>query len=170
MEKKTLSHLMAGLILGSILILINVIFILFDLTGNTKVSWIASVVNIALLIYFIIEFGKANDNLKTFGELFSYGFKSTAIVTLLLTAFMIIYSLVFPESADKAMDVAREQMATNQNLSEEQIDQALEITRKFYFPILIAGTLFGTMLVGAVGSLIGAAVTKKSPSNPFQNQ
>lgn len=170
MEKKALSHLMAGLVMGAVLILINVIFIIFDLTGNTKVSWIGSVINVGLLIYFIIEFGKANDNTKTFGELFSYGFKATAIVTLLLTAFMIIYSLVFPESADKAMEVAREQMSTKQELSDEQIDQALEITKKFYFPILIAGTLFGTMLIGAVGSLIGAGVTKKSPSNPFQNQ
>ncbi len=168
--KNKISHLLAGGITGAVLVLINVIFIIFDLTGNTKVSWIGSVINIGLLIYFIVELGKQHDHQKTFGELFSYGFKATAFTTLILTAFMVIYSFAFPNAADKAMELAREQMSTQQNLSEENIDAALEITRKFYFPILIGGTIFGTMLVGAIGSLIGAAVTKKNPSHPFQNQ
>lgn len=169
MKNKT-SHLLAGGIIGAVLVLINVIFIIFDLTGNTKVSWIGSAINIGLLIYFMIEFGKQHDYQKSFGELFSYGFKATAFTTIILTAFMVIYSFMFPDAADKAMEIAREQMSSQQNMSEETIDSALEMTKKFYFPILIGGTIFGTMLVGALGSLIGAAVTKKNPSHPFQNQ
>ena len=169
MNKKT-SHLLAGGVTGAVLVLINVIFIVFDLTGNTKVSWIGSVINIGLLVYFILEFGKQQEYTKSFGELFSYGFKATAFTTLILTAFMVIYSFAFPDAADKAMEIAREQMSTQPNMSEEMIDSAIEMTRKFYFPILIGGTIFGTMLIGAIGSLVGAAVTKKNPSHPFQNQ
>jgi len=169
MNNKT-SHILAGSVIGGVLVLVNVIFIIFDLTGNTKVSWIGSVINIGLLVYFILEFGKQHDHLKSFGELFSYGFKATALTTLILTAFMVIYSFAFPGAADKAMEIAREQMSTQPNLSDETIDSAVEMTRKFYFPILIGGTIFGTMLIGAIGSLIGAAVTKKNPSHPFQNQ
>ena len=109
MNNKT-SHLIAGGVSGAVLVLVNVIFIIFDLTGNTKVSWIGSVINIGLLVYFILEFGKQNDYTKSFGELFSFGFKATAFTTLILTAFMIIYSFVFPDAADKAMEIAREQM------------------------------------------------------------
>jgi len=152
MNNKT-SHLIAGGVIGAVLVLVNVIFIIFDLTGNTKVSWIGSVINIGLLVYFILEFGKQNENAKSFGELFSYGFKATALTTLILTAFMVIYSFAFPDAADKAMEIAREQMSQQPNLSDEAIESALE-----------------TMLVGAIGSLIGAAVTKKNPSHPFQNQ
>jgi len=169
MNNKT-SHLLAGGVTGGVLVLINVIFIVFDLTGNTKISWIGSVINIGLLVYFILEFGKQQEYTKSFGDLFSYGFKATAFTTLILTAFMIIYSFAFPDAADKAMEIAREQMSTQPNMSEETIDSAIEMTRKFYFPILIGGTIFGTMLIGAIGSLIGAAVTKKNPSHPFQNQ
>lgn len=168
--KNKVSHLLAGGIIGAVLVLINVIFIIFDMTGNTKISWIGSVINIGLLIYFMIEFGKQHDNQKSFGELFSYGFKATAFTTIILTAFMVFYSFAFPDSADKAMEIAREQMSSQQNLSDETIESALEMTKKFYFPILIGGTIFGTMMIGAVGSLIGAAVTKKNPSHPFQNQ
>ena len=169
MNKKT-SHLLAGGVTGAVLVLINVIFIVFDLTGNTKVSWIGSVINIGLLVYFILEFGKQQEYTKSFGELFSYGFKATAFTTIILTAFMVVYSFAFPNSADKAMEIAREQMSNQPNMSEETIESAIEMTKKFYFPILIGGTIFGTMLVGAIGSLIGAAVTKKNPSHPFQNQ
>jgi hypothetical protein len=169
MNNKT-SHLLAGGVTGGVLVLINVIFIVFDLTGNTKVSWIGSVINIGLLVYFILEFGKQQDHTKSFGELFSYGFKATAFTTIILTAFMVIYSFAFPNAADEAMEIAREQMSNQPNMSEETIDSAIEMTRKFYFPILIGGTIFGTMLVGAIGALIGAAVTKKNPSHPFQNQ
>jgi len=169
MNNKT-SHLLAGGVTGGVLVLINVLFIVFDLTGNTKVSWIGSVINIGLLVYFILEFGKQQAHAKSFGELFSYGFKATAFTTLILTAFMVIYSFAFPDAADKAMEIAREQMSTQPNMSEETIDSAIEMTRKFYFPILIGGTIFGTMMIGAIGSLIGAAVTKKNPSHPFQNQ
>ena len=167
MEKNPISHFLVGLIVSCILILVNVIFIIFDLTGNTKISWLASALNVALLVYFIMEFGKLNNNSKSFGELFSYGFKATALITIILTAFMLVYTLIFPESVEKAIEISREQMDKNPNLTEDQIEQALEITRKFYTPILIAGTLFATMFVGAIGSLLGAAVTKKKPTSPF---
>lgn len=167
MEKKSISHFLLGLLIGCILILINVLYIIFDLTSNTKISWIPSLINVGLLIYFIFQYGKSNDNTKTYGELFSYGFKASAINTLILTAFMLFYTLVFPESIDKALEISREQMDSNPDLNNDQIEQVLEITRKFYVPILIAGTLFATIFVGAIGSIIGAAITKKKPKLPF---
>jgi hypothetical protein len=48
------------------------------------------------------------------------------------------------------------------------VDQALGFTRRFFWPFLIAGTLVSNLLVGAIGSLIGAALTKKTPQSPFQ--
>ncbi|MFN6375138.1 MAG: DUF4199 domain-containing protein [Chitinophagia bacterium] len=161
------SHLFAGFIIGSIMILLNVIFIIFNLEGNTKITWISSVVNMAMLIYFIYDYGRNNDNTKAFGELFSYGFKATALVTIILTMFMIAYSYIFPESESKAMEIAREKMLQDERMTDDMIEQALDVTRKFYFPILIAGTIFATMVVGAVGSLIGAAITRKTETTPF---
>lgn len=162
-------HILAGLSTGAVLILINVLFIILGYEGNTKITWIASVVNIGLLVYFIMEDGKTNNYTKSFGELFSFGFRTTALVTIMLTAFMILYSYAFPESENRAMEAAREKMMQDERLNEETIEQALSVTRKFYFPILIAGTIFSTMIVGAVGSLLGAAVTKKGSSTPFDN-
>ena len=126
--------------------------------------------NIGLLVYFIREYGNSHNNEKSFGELFSYGFKASALITIILTIYMVVYSYAFPEGESKAMELARQQMESDPRISEDQIDTSLQVVRKFYFPILIAGTIFGTMIVGAVASLIGAAITKKNNSTPFQHQ
>ncbi|MFZ9686947.1 MAG: DUF4199 domain-containing protein [Chitinophagaceae bacterium] len=164
------SHFLAGLIIGCVLILFNVILIIFNQTGNTNYSWIGSAILIVSINYFIIENSKTNNFKKTFGELFTYGFKSSAIITLILTAFMIIYTIIFPDSIEKTIITAREQMESKKDLSEDQIEVALTFTRKFYLPFLIGGTIFSTILIGAVGSLIGAAIANKKNSNsPFEN-
>ena len=69
---------------------------------------------------------------------------------------------VFPEFKEKAMDEARKSMSSK-NLSEEQVEKALDITKKLFMVFLIGGALLGYLLFGAIASLIGAAVTKKDP-------
>ena len=161
---------MTGGILAGVLILYSVIPIVTDQLANQSLTWISYVFMIGLLIYFIREFGKANENNKTFGELFSFGFKASAFATIILLAFQVIFNLLFPETQERIMEISREKMAEDPRVTDEQIEMALSFTKKFYLVFLIAGTIFSTLIFGAIGSLIGAAVTKKNPTSPFQNQ
>ena len=161
---------MTGGILAGVLILYSVILIVTDQLANQSLTWISYVFMIGLLIYFIREFGKANENNKTFGELFSFGFKASAFATIILLAFQVIFNLLFPETQERIMEISREKMAEDPRVTDEQIEMALSFTKKFYLVFLIAGTIFSTLIFGAIGSLIGAAVTKKNPTSPFQNQ
>jgi hypothetical protein len=170
MEPKKVTHLMAGGILAGVLILYSVILIVTDQLANQSLTWISYVFMIGLLIYFIREFGKANENNKTFGELFSFGFKASAFATIILLAFQVIFNLLFPETQERIMEISREKMAEDPRVTDEQIEMALSFTKKFYLVFLIAGTIFSTLIFGAIGSLIGAAITKKNPTSPFQNQ
>jgi hypothetical protein len=52
-------------------------------------------------------------------------------------------------------------------LNDSQIEQSLDITRKYFLLFVVIFTLFGTLVVGAIASLIGAAVAKKKPVNPL---
>jgi hypothetical protein len=52
-------------------------------------------------------------------------------------------------------------------MSEDQIEQALNMTKKFFMVFLIGGALLGYLLFGAIASVIGAAITKKDP-HPLQ--
>jgi hypothetical protein len=63
--------------------------------------------------------------------------------------------------------MARQRMEEKGNLSDEQIDQAIEMTKKFFVPFAIGGILLITLIFGAIASLAGAAMAKKKPVNPL---
>jgi hypothetical protein len=79
-------------------------------------------------------------------------------------------TILFPEMTEKGMELAREQMEEQGQLSESQIDQSMEMAKKFMLPFAIGGTLIGYLAIGAIGSLIGAGVAKKNPNpTPFES-
>jgi hypothetical protein len=96
-ESKPISHFRAGLLIAAFMVVFSLIMNLVG-QGECQFSWMAwKLVFIGALIYFINKYGKANNNTSTFGELFSYGFKITSIVTLIMIIFMVIFFASFPE-------------------------------------------------------------------------
>jgi len=170
MDKKPVTHFLVGGIMGAITILSSVILIITDQIQNQKLGWISSVSMLIPLIYFIRDYGNAKQNQLSFDDLFAFGFKSSAFATILILAFQVIFNFAFPEMLDKILDSYRQQMIEQKTkLTDEQIEMALGFTKKFFWPVIIGGTLFKTLLFGAIGSLIGAAITKKNPPTQFQH-
>jgi p-aminobenzoyl-glutamate transporter AbgT len=125
--------------------------------------WIDRIVAIGGLILFINLYAKSVDNNVSFGNLFAYGFKATAVFTLVLVAFVVITNLVSPELKEKGFELAREEMLKNKNTNEADVDKLMEGMRKYFWAIAIGGTILGNIILGCIGSLLGAAVTKKNP-------
>ena len=65
------------------------------------------------------------------------------------------------------MEAAREGMEKQGKMSDEQIDQAVGMFDSNFILFTGGGALFMYLLLGAIGSLLGAATTKKRPQNPF---
>lgn len=166
-ERKPVTHVTAGLIIAALLVVYSIIVQFMGLAQNQYLGLLQYALIIGGLIYFVTQWGKAHDYTLSFGNLFAYGFKATAVFTIINIVFLIIFFLAFPEMKEKTFEVAREQMETNPNVSEDQIEQGIDIARRFFWVGLIGGTMFFMILIGAIGSLIGAAVTKKRPNNPF---
>jgi hypothetical protein len=169
-DRKPISHVTAGLIIAAVLVVFSIIINFMGLTQQRSLGLLQYVLIIGGLIYFITQYGKANNYTLSFGNLFAYGFKATAVFTIINIVFLIIFFLVFPEMKEKSFELARQQMEENPNVSEDQIEQGIDIARRFFWVGLIGGTMFFMILIGAIGSLIGAAVTKKRPASPFENQ
>lgn len=170
MEKQITSHIIKGAILGGISILFSIIIYVFNLYTTQWLSYLSYAILVGGIIYGNILFANQNDNNVSFGNIFAHGFKTTA-VTIVITVLYTVLALyvLFPDMVDKIIEISRTEMLKNPKLTDEMIEQGIAMTKKLFLPFAVAGAIFGTGFLGAIGSLIGAAVAKKNPVDPFSD-
>ena len=71
MEKKPVTHFIAGIIIAAVMIVYSLVLMLMDLSTNQAASFVSYVILLAGVIYFVLQYGKAMDNTLTFGNLFT---------------------------------------------------------------------------------------------------
>jgi hypothetical protein len=167
-NKKPITHLVAGAILAAIMIVYSMVLHFAGLQQQGGLGWIAYLVMCIGIIIFISLYGKARNNQVTFGNLFAYGFKTTAVMTLIVIVFTVLFLIALPEVKEKIFEEARKGMEEQGKMSEDEIDKAIEMTKKFLWVFMIGGILLTYAILGAIASLIGAAITKKRPFNPLE--
>lgn len=170
MEKKVTSHITKGLVISLILIVLGLVANFAGFEYETWYRYLPILILCVGVIWACISYANQMNGAVTFGNVFAHGFKTSVIVTIitLLFALLSIY-VIFPDSREKALEMARQEMEKNQQLSDDQIDQAIEMTRKFFMVGVIGGIILYTLIAGCISSLLGAAFAKKNPSAPFNN-
>ena len=168
MDKQITSHILKGAILGGISILFSIIIYVFNLYTTQWLSWLSYAILIGGIIYGNILFANQNENNVTFGNIFAHGFKTTAVVIVITVLYTVLSLFIFPDMVDKIIEISRTAMAKNPQMTDEMIEQGIAMTKKLFLPFAIAGAIFFTGFFGAIGSLIGAAVAKKNPVDPFK--
>lgn len=168
MEKKITSTTTKGLIIGLILIVIGLAIYFLKIDANGPIRWLQLAIFLAGIIWAVMSYGQQINYHSTFGNYFAHGFKTAAVATVILIIYIIIFNLLFPDFKEAAMEQARKNMV-EKNMSPEQMDQALTITKKFFMVFAIGGILIINMICGAIAALIGAAVTKKVPALPGED-
>lgn len=171
MEKKITSPALKGVIISLILIVFSLIIQFLNLTKNRGFSSIQFIILIGGLILSAISFSKQMDGNVTFGNVFTHAFKTAAAVTAIMVVYAIIsIKFISPETINMALQEARTGME-GKNMSDDQIDQALAFTKKFFIPLTAGGILLSFLIMGVIGALIGAGVSKKNPQQgPFVQQ
>lgn len=171
METKVMTPQMRGLIIGLVLIVISVVMqiTITDYNKMRQYGWVSFALIVGAIIWATLSFAKEMDGNVTFGNVFAYGFKTTAAMTIIVLAYTLLaVTVLFPEMKEKALEAAREQMVTEGQLNDTQIDQAIAMTDKFFLAFSIGGVVLGYLFIGAIGSVIGATFAKKNPNpNPF---
>ena len=165
MEKKVTSHVTKGLILALILIVFSLTVYLLELYTEQWIQYIGFVVLFAGILWSVIIFGKQNDYDKSFGSLFSHGFKMAALVAVLMIGYTVLSNFIFPDVKDKIIEMSREQALKNPNANESDVEKGMEFFSKYFTLFIVIGIIFWYLIIGAIASLIGAAVTKKNPSS-----
>jgi len=166
-EGKPISHIVAGLLIALIVVVLSIVIGLVGGGGiGPSGGWISFLIIIIGLIFFIQHFGKTKNNEVSFGALFSYGFKATTMIVLLNVVYLLILSFAAPELKQQGLEATRQGLE-QQKLTSEEMNKMMEMTNKYFWIILIGTSMFLIAVFGAIGSLLGAAITKKPTKNPF---
>jgi hypothetical protein len=163
MEQTVTTSTTKGIAISLILIVIALITYFLNMNTSSWLQYISYAVFIIGIIWSVNMYGNQIDHNSTFGNYFAHGFKVAALVTAIMIIYIVIFVYLFPDVREKAMDAARTRMQSQGKMTQDQINQALVFTKKFFMVFVIAGTLLGYLIFGALASLIGAGITKKNP-------
>jgi hypothetical protein len=158
-----------AIIVALISIVYGLILHLSHLDDNKFLGYLGMLIFIVAIIIVCIQFSKSQNGNVTFGNLFAFGFKTSAAVALLIIVWTVLMmKVIFPTYEDEAIQKATQAMV-QKGLSQDQIDKGLEITRKFFMTFAIGGAILVYAIMGVVASVLGAAIAKKNPqaNNPF---
>ena len=154
-----------GMYLAGLSILLHVT--LFAMGKHLEQDWKVTVLGIAItaaLIWLgIKKYKEANGGLLTLGQ----GLKTGISIALISAVIYIIYTLLFlnviaPDTMEQGLEIARQKLEQNPNMSNEQIDAAIDMQKKFQSPgILAAVMLIFSLFIGFVISLIASLVMQK---------
>jgi len=168
-EKKVMSHQIKGLLISLIVIVLGLIGYFTKMSEKSGFNWISNIVLFVGIVWGCVYFANQKEGYVTFGNVFAHGFKMSVVIALILVVYTLIsIYLIFPDMKEKALEMARQRMEERGKMSDSDIENAMNITKKFFTPFLIGGILLGTLIIGALASLLGAAMAKKKPGNPLE--
>jgi hypothetical protein len=142
-------------------IVITYIFEIAKLDLNSPAKYLGYIPFIAFLFLAQKEFKDQLGGYITFGDAFASGFRYALFSGILFAIFLYLYlTILSPEVFAKTVDAQRDAM-TAKGLSSEQVDKAMDITKKYGALIGAIFTVIIYAIVGAILALIGAAIFKK---------
>ncbi len=152
-----------GLILGLILIIYGIILQMMGLGADQALGMVSYIFVAGGLFVAYRDFKAANSGFMEFGEGFKIGGIATVIYSLVSSVFMYVYIIMIDDSMIEMIKDQQYEEMEKQNLSEEQIDAAMEMAGAFMTPemISIMGFVF-TVFFGVILTLIMSAILKKS--------
>jgi hypothetical protein len=153
---------------GVLLGVVSVVFglMLFSLDMHYDQGWAIRSVSLALslaaILFGISQFKKANEGFLNISQALKLGTGIALIAGIIgLIYFFVLSNVIEPDYMDKMYEIGKvKAMADNPQLTEEQIDQGIEMQKSFAwvtYPII----LIINIVIGLVFGLIGGLIMKK---------
>jgi uncharacterized membrane protein len=134
---------------------------LLNINPTSKVTYLGFIPFIAFLFLTQKEYRDQLGGFATFGQEFVAGLLFAVFAGILGAIFIYVYyTWLSPQVYQLILDSQRSAMEAK-NLSSDQVDRAMEIMNKYGTIITFVSALIMTPIIGAIISLIGAAIFKK---------
>jgi hypothetical protein len=142
-------------------IVITYVIEITKMDPNSPVKYLGYIPLIAFLLLAQKELKDQSGGYIKFGDAFMAGFLYGLFAGIMFGIFLYIYlTILSPEVFIRTVDAQRDAMAAK-GLSSEQVDKAIEITKKYGAIIGAVGVAIWYLILGIIISLIGAAIFKK---------
>lgn len=167
MERKPTSAVAAGAVISLVLVIIALVTYFTGLYTQTWAQYVALVVLVGGLIWAVRNHGREVGYTDSFGKLFSYGFRATAVIVCLMIVYTFLSGALFPEIKRNIIENAKMQQLQKPNANEAAIEQNMKMFEDHYNLFIVLGILFWYLIVGSLASLVGAMLTKKNDPQTF---
>ena len=159
-----------GLILGIVQIAFSAIIFLTDNFGNNALGSVAYLLILIGVVLAMRDFRTLNGGYMTYGQGVGTGTLTAAVSGLLSSLFSVFYmTFIDTNVMERIMDKSREQMESQGNMSDEQVEQAMEMVQKFQSPgILFVFGILGSIIIGLILSLIVSAFLRRDKPSVFE--
>ena len=168
MKNKVTTPVIKGIVISLLIIIFSMIVYFIGQSGNQTLGYIQYAIFIGGIIWSCILYANQQNGYVTFGNTFAHGFKTAAVVIVLTAIYTFIaFKFLFPDIVSMVIDKTKEAMLKQKNVDDEQIAKTVDLMRKNFVTFAVAGVVFIFGIIGLIASLIGAAVAKKKPIDPF---
>ncbi|MEY8848821.1 DUF4199 domain-containing protein [Psychroserpens sp. XS_ASV72] len=155
---------------GLYLALISIVVLVIMYVANIDKSWPLSIasalLSIAVFVYGIKAYKKSNNGFLTLGQAIKVGLAIAVVGGVISAIYSYFhYEFIYPEFIEMQKEVAYNQMIEqNPNMTEEQINQAMDISGIFMNSAFFSlSSILGSLIFGLIVSLIAGLVMKKEP-------
>lgn len=159
-----------GFITALATMIVTTIYYATDNMFAQSATWVSLIVYIAGIVLATLSYKKSIDQNTPFpyGKALGLGVSTMFYASLILALFyFILYKIIDPGLIDK-MITFTENKLLEKGISEDMIDQQIEMQRKFMTPaILSLSQIFSVVLTGLIISLITSIFLSKKPESGF---
>lgn len=172
METQTASIKKIALNYGVLLALLSIVLqvISYVLDVHIDRPWWLTVlqlfISVSVIVYGIKAFKIGNAGYLTLSQALKAGLAISLIAGIIAVIFNYIFmNFIDPDFIQKTLDFSRQQMIEDYpNMTQEQIENSLEISAKFMTPMIMSAfAIIATLFFGFIISLFAGLIMKKNP-------
>lgn len=156
-----------GTLLGVVGLVFNLMIFFLDMhyTQESSVGFVGIALTIGVICFGQYSFKKDNGGYLSYGEAIKLGVGIALISGIIgVTYQVLLVNVIDPDTIPKMMEVAKNKLIDdNPELSQEQLDQIIEMQQKFTTPgMMVAFGLIGSLVIGFIISIISGLIFKKN--------
>ena len=160
MKKNT--YVVYGFATAILMVIVGSLILYSGATFRKGMNWLVEIPFFVGILLNAIAYSKANNSYVTFGSVFKSCFMAVLIIMAVRLAWIPVSDHLFPNLKEQTLANMREKMAKNPGTTDDQVDMITNLFTKFWGAIMILGVVIGTLFMGALYSVVAAAVAKKS--------